>query len=160
MRRGWETRTLADRPSVLSSRMNWGTWVLLPQPVSPDTTTTRAEETASMTASRTFQAGRRWRWLCMLRHAGLLARRAATAAKPSFVIGVGAAWGRRRLLPPFWSTPWLIHCTSRGVTSREGPSTALLSKEATTSAGRARRGTSKGSARAWVSNRETRSCLA
>ena len=61
MRRGCVHTMFVSAPrfsEMARSRMNWGTCVDLPQPVSPDRTTTGAADTAAVTSSREPLAGR------------------------------------------------------------------------------------------------------
>mmetsp|Transcript_24228 Transcript_24228/g.84123 ORF Transcript_24228/g.84123 Transcript_24228/m.84123 type:complete len:264 (-) Transcript_24228:289-1080(-) len=104
MRRGCVTMTFAVGPISGSSRMNCGTCVLLPHPVSPETTTTWLERTSRHSSSALAYAGSRERVLVTEAYDGARFRASSAAA---CCAGVSAGpdrvtrWPRRdRVGPP------------------------------------------------------------
>ena len=104
--------------STAASRTNWGTWVDLPQPVSPEMTTTRWESRAERTAGREAAAGRDAR-CCARREASVPRARPrerwAWAWAASLAERASASEGERR--PEEWRRWWSQREETRGCRS-------------------------------------------
>ena len=82
-RRGWVTATALLSPSSPLSSRNWGSWVLLPLPVSPTSTSTCVARSSRSSASRASQMGSFWRSSSSAPQRALRASQSGTGGGPA-----------------------------------------------------------------------------